>query len=160
MVSARMVANISAVSRFELVTSSRYPSPLSAPTNSPTTAPAIASVAATFRPLNRYGRLVGRRNARNTCIRVAPIERARSFISEDIERRPTAASMTIGKNEIRKATSIFGVTPTPNHTRKSGAIAIFGTTWKKSIVGMTNRSKRELEVIAIASGTAIPTASA
>ena len=50
--------------------------------------------------------------------------------------------------------------PTPNHTRKSGAIATFGTTWKKSIGGMTKRSKRCDEVIAIASGMAMTTASA
>ena len=93
-------------------------------------------------------------------MRVAPIERARSFISADIERRPTAASITIGKNEIRNATSTLGRVPTPNQTRKSGAIAIFGTTWKKSMVGITKRSKRALAVIAIASGSAIATARA
>ena len=54
------------------------------------------------------------------------MERARSFISDDIERRPTAASITIGKNEIKNATRIFGVGPTPNQTRNSGAIATFG----------------------------------
>ena len=88
------------------------------------------------------------------------MERARSFISGDIERKPTAASMTIGKKEIRKATSTFGVVPTPNQTRNSGAIATFGTTWKNSIVGITNSSKRFDDVMAIASGSAIPTASA
>jgi hypothetical protein len=131
---------------------------LSAPTNSPTTAPATARVAATFRPLNRYGRLVGSWNRRKVCSFEAPMERARSFISMDIDRSPTAASMTIGKNEIRNATRILGSAPTPNHTRKSGAIATFGTTWKNSSVGMTNRSKRCDAVIAIASGMAIATA--
>ena len=133
---------------------------MSAPTNSPTTAPATASVAATFRPLNRYGRLVGRRKRANTCMRVAPIERARSRISADIERKPTAASMTIGKNEIRNATSTLGSAPTPNHTRKSGATATFGTTWKNSSVGMVKRSKRSEEVMAMASGMATTTARA
>ena len=68
--------------------------------------------------------------------------------------------MTMGKKEIRKATSTFGVVPTPNQTRNSGAIATFGTTWKNSIVGITNSSKRFDDVMAIASGSAIPTASA
>ncbi len=71
---------------------------------------------------------MGRRNCANTCNRLAPIERARSFISDDIERRPTAASITIGKNEIKNATSTFGNVPTPNHTRNNGAIATLGTT--------------------------------
>ncbi len=60
--------------------------------------------------------------------------------------------MTIGKNEIRKATRIFGVAPTPNQTRNSGAIATFGTIWKNSIVGMTSSLKRRDEVMAMASG--------
>ena len=91
---------------------------------------------------------------------MAPIERARSPISADIERRPTAASITIGKNEIRNATRIFGVAPTPNQTRNSGAIATLGTIWKNSIVGITNSLKRLDEVMAIASGMAIATAKA
>jgi hypothetical protein len=95
-----------------------------------------------------------------TWSRVDPIERARSVISVDIERNPTAASMTIGKNEIKKATRIFGVAPTPNHTRNSGAIATFGTIWKNSNVGMTNSLNRADDVIAMASGMATPTASA
>ena len=86
------------------------------------------------------------------------MERARSLISGDIERRPTAASITIGKNEIRNATRTFGMAPTPNQTRNNGAIATLGTTWKNSIVGMTNSSKRLDDVIATASGMAIPTA--
>ena len=68
--------------------------------------------------------------------------------------------MTMGKNEMRKATSTLGITPTPNHTRKSGATATLGTTWKKSSVGMVKRSKRSEEVIAMASGMAITTARA
>jgi hypothetical protein len=52
------------------------------------------------------------------------------------------------------------VAPTPNHTRKSGAMATLGTTWKNSICGVMKRSKRSEEVIAIASGTATATASA
>ncbi len=86
------------------------------------------------------------------------MDRARSFISDDIERNPTAVSMTIGKNEMRNATSTFGSTPTPNQTRNSGATATFGTTWKNSMVGMTNASKRCDDVIAIASGMATATA--
>ena len=61
-------------------------------------------------------------------MRLAPIERARSFISEDMERKPTAVSMTIGKNEMRNATRTLGSTPTPNQTRNNGATATFGTT--------------------------------
>ena len=54
------------------------------------------------------------------------MDRARSIISVDIERSPTAASITMGKNEIRNATRIFGAGPTPNYTRTNGAIATFG----------------------------------
>jgi len=46
--------------------------------------------------------------------------------------------MTMGKNEIRNATRIFGVGPTPNQTRNNGAIATFGMIWKNSMVGITS----------------------
>src|ERR1700752_5142797 len=90
-------------------------------------------------------------------MRPAPTEGARSAISPDIEQKPTAASMTIGKNEIRNATRILGSVPTPNQTRNSGATATLGTTWKNSRVGMTKLSKRCEDVIAMASGTATAT---
>jgi hypothetical protein len=76
-------------------------------------------------------------------------------MSGDIDLKPTAVSMMMGKNEIRKATRILGMIPTPNQTKKSGAKDILGTVWKKSSMGVMKRSKLGEAVIAIAIGIAI-----
>ena len=42
---------------------------------------------------------------------------------------------SVGKKQSRKVSSTFGNRPKPNQTTNSGAIAIFGTSWKKTISG-------------------------
>ena len=86
--------------------------------------------------------------------RVAPMERAKSTISGAIDLSPTAVSIIMGKKEIRNATRILGVIPTPNQTRKSGAREILGTVWKNNRMGVMKRSKLGEAVIAIAMGMA------
>ena len=54
------------------------------------------------------------------------MERARSSRSGSTCANPTAVLMSTGKNATRNATVTFDVSPMPNHTRISGAKAIFG----------------------------------
>jgi hypothetical protein len=48
---------------------------------------------------------------------------------------PVAVSTTTGKNATRNATTIFGISPKPSTRRSTGAMAIFGTDWVRTISG-------------------------
>ena len=122
-----MAENASAVLKYVIETTMRYPRPLSACTNSPTTAPTTDRATATFRPLKRNGTAVGNRIFTNSWSRDAFSERLRSRSSAGTALSPVAVSTTIGKNATRNAIKIFGVWPTPIRITMSGAMATFGT---------------------------------
>jgi len=48
---------------------------------------------------------------------------------------PRIVLITIGKNEIRNASSMRDSMPAPNHRISSGASASLGTTWRTTITG-------------------------
>jgi hypothetical protein len=49
--------------------------------------------------------------------------------------RPVATLTTMGKNEIRNAVRIAGISPMPNHMISTGTIATFGMQLKPIITG-------------------------
>lgn len=65
----------------------------------------------------------------------APLERARSTMSASTERNAVIALTTTGKNDNRKTSSTFGVSPKPNQMMNSGAMAILGMIWKNTSNG-------------------------
>src|SRR5215468_10357131 len=105
------------------------------PTNSPTTAPTTASVTETLSPLKMLGSALGRLILRKIWSREALIDWARLIISGSTDLRPITVDTTTGKKPSRNAAMTLGTIPKPNHTTKSGAIAIFGTLWENTRIG-------------------------
>ena len=65
------------------------------------------------------------------------MEWARSSISAGTDRIPAEVLTTIGKNAMRNAMMTLDVRPNPNHTSRSGANAIWGTSWEATSSGYT-----------------------
>jgi len=103
-------------------------------------APTTARVTATLIPAKMFGSALGNRILTKIFRSPAPIERARWSISGSTERSPTTVSMTIGKNEMAKATSTLGKMPRPAQKISSGAMAILGTDCEATSSGYTVRS--------------------
>ncbi|OGL64387.1 MAG: hypothetical protein A3I72_10075 [Candidatus Tectomicrobia bacterium RIFCSPLOWO2_02_FULL_70_19] len=113
---------------------------MSAPTNSPTTAPTVAKAVAILSPLKMNGSELGIRTFWNTCHLEAFIDRMRSSMSWSIALRPTEVEITMGKNAISRLTSTLGKSPMPNQMTNSGAMAILGTVWEVTKMGISVRS--------------------
>ena len=64
-----------------------------------------------------------------------PSARSTSSISGSMVARPVATLTTIGKNEIRNAVRIAGISPLPNHSTRIGTTATLGTALKPTISG-------------------------
>ena len=48
---------------------------------------------------------------------------------------PERVLTTMGKNAMKKAITNFGISPIPNHTVSTGAMATLGTAWKAISIG-------------------------
>ena len=65
-------------------------------------------------PAKKNGSAVGKRTARNTRARLAPIERSSASASGSLAANPSANATVIGKNVTSATSSTFGVRPNPN----------------------------------------------
>ena len=65
---------------------------------------------------------------------------------------------SVGKKQSMNVSSTFGNGPNPNHTTNSGATAILGISWKKTINGYSDRSSHLNDTIISPSGTPIAAA--
>ena len=65
----------------------------------------------------------------------APSARSTSSSSGSVVASPVATFTTIGKNEIRKAVMMAGISPSPNHRISTGTTATFGTELKPISTG-------------------------
>ena len=91
-------------------------------------------------PENRAG--IDARNSifQKICARLARNDRARFTRSGSTVRSAPSTLTMIGKNTMRTATRIFGVTVNPNHRTKSGANATFGAIWRARMYGESTNS--------------------
>ena len=66
---------------------------------------------------------------------LARYERLRSSSSGGVAASPVAVSTTTGKKATRNATMILGISPWPTTSSSTGAMAILGTDWVRTISG-------------------------
>src|SRR5262249_61761709 len=108
---------------------------------------------ATLAPAKKNGRAIGSRTLRNVLNALARYERLRSRSSGGVAARPVAVSTTTGKKATRNATVTCGISPWPRISSNTGATAIFGTDWARTIRGQSARLSTGEQTIRTASGT-------
>ena len=77
--------------------------------------------------------------AERCVVRDAPMEASSASISRSVASYPCASATSIGKNVTSATSMILGVSPKPNHSTISGAMATSGTVWLMTNTGISAR---------------------